>query len=563
MGKFTLLFSGCLLAAASVAAGTPTPGYEQHSAKAALTNRRAEQKPANAIDPKSPLRVVPKAKMQKAKSAKAPADYGIITEARAGKTVCYNKTCEGYFPALYYIIPYSEDCGAADITFTDDNEVYFKDIFLNAQAGTYVKGSLSDGVISMDMGQCIEFYDDYGYGLQLAAFTLDEENYPVVDETIEKVTFTVTDDGTITLAPGTIIGLVYTDNGEWSGYADFSQSYTVFTEKPLSKPEGMATEKWALVTPNDYGHAIEVGFDGNDIYIGGLSEKIPAAWIKGSINGDEVTFEGRQYMGAALGSHQYLMIAEYGLDEYGEETTVLTDEPAIFKYDAEARTLTPADEKILLINGSLKDVYFLERYEEITMYYLGQFTPAMPKNPEYLSSAGYDPYDGYGVFEFTLPLVDTECKLLDAGSYVYNIYVDNELFTLYPDEYTGIADTYDELTNIPYNYTDSWDIEVDGSNHGLYYYMEGFETLGVQAIYTVDGITNKSALVNYNIETGETNEIDPAAISAITASKEVTGVEYYDLTGRKLDNPTTGLVIKRTTYSDGSVKSIKRVIRQK
>lgn len=80
-------------------------------------------------------------------------------------------------------------------------------------------------------------------------------------------------------------------------------------------------------------------------------------------------------MGAALGSHQYLMIAEYGLDEYGEETTVLTDEPAIFKYDAEARTLTPADEKILLINGSLKDVYFLERYEEITMYYLGQFTP--------------------------------------------------------------------------------------------------------------------------------------------------------------------------------------------
>ena len=314
---------------------------------------------------------------------------------------------------------------------------------------------------------------------------------------------------------------------------------------------------------NDYGHAIEVGFDGNDIYIGGLSEKIPAAWIKGSINGDEVTFEGRQYMGAALGSHQYLMIAEYGLDEYGEETTVLTDEPAIFKYDAEARTLTPADEKILLINGSLKDVYFLERYEEITMYYLGQFTPAMPKNPEYLFSAGYDPYDGYGVFEFTLPLVDTDGKLLDAGSYVYNIYVDNELFTLYPDEYTAIADTYDELTNIPYNYTDSWDIEVDGSNHGLYYYMEGFETLGVQAIYTVDGITNKSALVNYNIETGETNEIDPAGISAIMASKEVTSVEYYDLTGRKLDNPTTGLVIKRTTYSDGSVKSIKRVIRQK
>lgn len=41
--------------------------------------------------------------------------------------------------------------------------------------------------------------------------------------------------------------------------------------------------------------------------------------------------------------------------------------------------------------------------------------------------------------------------------------------------------------------------------------MEGFETLGVQAIYTVDGITNKSALVNYNIETGETNEIDRQA----------------------------------------------------
>lgn len=563
MGKFTLLFSGCLLVAASVAAGTPTSGYEQHSARAALTNRIAAQKPANAIEPKSPLRSTQTTKMQKVKSAKASADHGIITEAPAGKTVCYNKTCEGYFPALYWIIPYTEDCGAGYITFTDDNEVYFKDIILNAQAGTYVKGSLSDGVISMDMGQCIEFYDDYGYGLQLAAFTLDEENYPVVDETIEKVTFTVADDGTITLSPGTIIGLVYTDNGAWSGYADFSQSYTVFTEKPLSKPEGMATEKWALLTPNKYGHVIEVGFEGDDIYIGGISEDMPEGWIKGSVSGDDVIVEGHQYLGVYAGTHNYLMIGEYGLDEYGEETTVLTEEPILFKYDAEAKTITPGDERMLLVNSSLSEVYFLERYEQATMYYLGEFKPAVPANPENPFTAGYDPYSGLGEFEFTLPLVDTEGKLLDAGSYTYNIYVDNELFTLYPDEYTGIVDTYDELTDIPYNYTDSWDITVDGSYHGLYYYMEGFETLGVQAIYTVNGVTNKSALVNYNIETGETNEIDPAGISAITASKEVTGVEYYDLTGRKLDNPTTGLVIKRTTYSDGSVKSIKRVIRQK
>ena len=74
-------------------------------------------------------------------------------------------------------------------------------------------------------------------------------------------------------------------------------------------------------------------------------------------------------------------------------------------------------------------------------------------------------------------------------------------------------------------------------------------------------MTNKSDLVNFNLETGETNIVKPAALETIEGAKEVSATVYYDLTGRKVDTPSNGLFIKKTTYSDGTVKTVKRAVK--
>ncbi len=50
---------------------------------------------------------------------------------------------------------------------------------------------------------------------------------------------------------------------------------------------------------------------------------------------------------------------------------------------------------------------------------------------------------------------------------------------------------------------------------------------------------------------------DDTAIESMAGDKKPASVTYYDLQGRKLDAPANGICIKRSVYSDGTVKSEK------
>ena len=45
-----------------------------------------------------------------------------------------------------------------------------------------------------------------------------------------------------------------------------------------------------------YSTEVNVGFDGDDVYIQGFDKFIPMAWLKGRLNGSRVTFDV-QYIG--------------------------------------------------------------------------------------------------------------------------------------------------------------------------------------------------------------------------------------------------------------------------
>lgn len=560
MRKFTLLLSGIIFAASSVFANTPTqrlafPALEKTSAEKAV-------KPANATN-LSMKRAATPARIKKA-AASTGLDMPIITEAPAGETKMYKKSSAGYFVYIMWIASY-EDTFSSEIVFTDNNEVYFKNLISNAPVGSYVKGTVSDGVITVDLPQCILYDEEFEDGYKIAAvkYYEDEETATFLpDEDVDKITFTIGADGSITMDENITLGLLYTSDDYWAGYADLYQSYEVFDGKPVEKPESVSTEKWALSTPDGNGHFVNVGIDGNDMYIGGLSESMPDGWIKGTISGDKVTFENDQYIGIANSHFTYFFAGASVFDEeYQDYYYTLSDKPAVLNYDTEGKKLTSPEGLTLLVNGSQTKVYYLDAFDEPTIKYQGAMKPATPANPHSLLTEGYEPKYG-GEFNFILPMVDTEGNLLDLDNYYYNIYFDNELFTFYADEYEEFeALGIEEITNIPYNFADDWDFYVKGSQHTLYYFVDGFETIGVQAVYTIDGVTNKSDLVNFNMETGETNIVKPAALETIEGAKEVSATVYYDLTGRKVDTPSNGLFIKKTTYSDGTVKTVKRAVK--
>lgn len=54
---------------------------------------------------------------------------------------------------------------------------------------------------------------------------------------------------------------------------------------------------------------------------------------------------------------------------------------------------------------------------------------------------------------------------------------------------------------------------------------------------------------------------DPAGINANVADKKLNSVTYYDLSGRKVNYPASGVYVKRMAYADGSVRTEKVSLR--
>ena len=54
---------------------------------------------------------------------------------------------------------------------------------------------------------------------------------------------------------------------------------------------------------------------------------------------------------------------------------------------------------------------------------------------------------------------------------------------------------------------------------------------------------------------------DPTGIAGVENSADVKSLDFFDLSGRKVSKPQHGLYVKRTTMSDGTVKTVKQVVK--
>ncbi|MDO4511917.1 MAG: hypothetical protein Q4B68_08890, partial [Bacteroidales bacterium] len=109
----------------------------------------------------------------------------------------------------------------------------------------------------------------------------------------------------------------------------------------------------------------------------------------------------------------------------------------------------------------------------------------------------------------------------------------------------------EDLTDIPYGFCDSYyDIYMSTSTSKatIYFYDKAWDKLGVQSIYRGGGEERRSNVVWVKKA--------PTAITDVDA-RTAKSISYFNISGQRIAQPTQGICIKRTQWTDGTVTTEK------
>lgn len=332
-------------------------------------------------------------------------------------------------------------------------------------------------------------------------------------------------------------------------------------EGPVTAPEGLLTEAYMFkanakeynqdgdIDRPDYNLMVQVGFDGDDAYIQGLSPDMPELWVKATKNVEgKYVIPANQYMG------------EYDLSQYGYVFpyywTAVDSEgncvDAVLDFDAETSTFTTS--QTLALNGSATalDYYLLFNDVVITKFHEVAATPADPTFEKFEISDQV----GYSTIYASIPTVGANGETLNTSKLFYTVWIEKNgeqqpyTFTaaLYSKDFT------EDVTEVPYLH-DGYDVYKGGE---IIYLeddlaeLQSWTKVGIQSIYKGAGETNKSTIVwsDGSITTG---------ISGIAATSDDANAKFFDLQGRAVSGTTKGLVIKQVRDADGNVRTVKVV----
>jgi len=287
-------------------------------------------------------------------------------------------------------------------------------------------------------------------------------------------------------------------------------------------PDGLVTETYKFAGFDTYYKEdvvkfVQVGFDGADVYIQGMSDYIEEAWIKGTKN-DEGIYEFPKCILGTYSSKELYTIA-----------TTMT-------YDAELDQFTCA--KFNSEGGGYKcDVYAnitLTKYVEVA---------ATPADPEFTNFAFVG--EKYPKVEYSISLKGTQNEdlNLDKLSYTFFIQKGNEMspLVLTTDLYIKLEE---DMTEIPYNFSDSYDI----NNHRLYLNQDeeevrSWDKLGLQVIYRGADEERKSNIVWYDVKAYWDEQGIENVVLTDKAQKVMIDGALYIIRNNKLYN-VQGAVVK-------------------
>ncbi len=308
-------------------------------------------------------------------------------------------------------------------------------------------------------------------------------------------------------------------------------------ETPVAPPEGIEPEMYKFQGFDTYINQTKeaevfVVRDGDAIYIQGLSiDYKPDGWVKGTLaNG--VASIPECYMGA--------------FDFWGDSYDLYFD-GATFAYDEASNTFTSAEGYTTTAEETVLDEYI---NVTLTGVVATPATPAMPEITEFTQ-------DNYGYYiKMNIPTTDVDGNDIFPALLSYQLLYENA------DGATGVyeftTDNYvfleQDMTQVPYNYTDSYDIDKGGRQVYLYADdLEQWTAIGVKSIYTVGEVANESEVFWFP------TSFDPTAVADVRAAQQVEQTRYFDLQGRPVGADIRGVVIQVTRLADGTTQATKLV----
>lgn len=442
----------------------------------------------------------------------------VITETPDGTAYDYTRAGRACYGTSGGYVAVDEQIGNTRIVYNPDGTtVYIRDLLykLNDYFGhTWVQGTLADGVLTIPMGQVIYHSADYNADIVLCWGTTYDNNGQIgftCDDNVTEVTFTVGEDGSLTLnntvAPttddpsvieaylGTGLTAYWSDDNSWTGFMVFN---TVFSD-----PQD-ASDVPTLITEQPEGELLTFIRSGGCIYA--MSSDIGIceqdhnkfnvvlgengkAWIKNPMywyDYNNTWVEGTYDESTGIISipvGQYLSYSEprgFGiqlmwgsthLEEHADESgqtlysLIASRDLAVtdieFKLDGNKLYLLGSEGDInaeFPNNINATGLYAIRSdnlaFAAIEFSTVGSQIkegPAIPADPTDVDWFDCGSEIGNSRMSFTLPQTDIDGETIDPAFISYSIFTDDDqVFTFESAKYTWDRLTED-LTEVPYS----------------------------------------------------------------------------------------------------------------
>lgn len=489
----------------------------------------------------------------------------IIKQQPEGTLKTYDRTGNYYYNYDGYLRTGAQT-GTIDIVFADNNKVYLKDPINNLPLGSWVEGTLNEAgtTITVKLGQYL--HEDPEYGFVTLGMVEYDDDYEWFDPiSADEVTYTVNGDVISlngTYRKGKCLGVIWESYNEWAGNADYGTVYVPVVEvEEVVVPDGVEITPY-IFKGDGYGgtsleYTVNVAFDENDMYIQGIFTDTPKAWIKGTVDGNKVTFRSPQYLGkASYGNRGDLYMVAVAL----ENTYDILD--MVLTYDEEADAYIN-DTQYLVLNTAKSTVYMVEAISNFSLNkVVTKDSYPVPYYESFGTSASLNDYTvidanrdnntwyfagGKMTYDYCPNAADdwliTPAIELEAGKlYAFTLQA-RSFASMYPERFEvklGNAATVDAMTTAVIEptqvasdtmapFTGKVKVETSGNYH-----------FGVHAISEPDQFT-------LSIDDISVTEADEDGVLGITHLGDTDDATIYTLDGR---------VVRRTGDTDGLTPGI-------
>lgn len=365
-------------------------------------------------------------------------------------------------------------------------------------------------------------------------------------------------EGNLTQTDGGLLAIT-DEAGNFYGYGDKGITISKINETTVSLPSDAVESTYILSFLKDAGNqqqSAQIATAADDWYFSdplGLK----GVWFKGTRTGNTISVTTGQYMGSGSGYPMYLVAAREfyrtETDPLGQEQRVLdyTVVPEDIIFNLDPATGEVSSSQILLMSSSRTErgvAYAAFKEPRYVPWIPASATPATPAVNYYVDMKDYESFGLYGcVLAFDIPSHGINGEFIPQESLYYQLTFDNN-----PLEFYGTS-------MIPYygQFVDNEiqaQLTVAGDSHTLQTISKPAESITLQSFYLFENEPYPSETSRYTIVDGQL-VADSEATERIYEESETVTVNYYDLTGRKVQSSAeNGILIRERILSDGSRK---------